>query len=87
LFMIAFGLVMTAAAIPVVSAIAREMGLIQSRLGSGAIAACGMNEVLLWGGIAAVLPFAGRRWEGSDAALLAIISGVASVFFVRFVAG
>lgn len=87
LFMIAFGLVMTAAAIPVVSAIAREMGLIQSRLGSVAIAACGMNEVLLWGGIAAVLPFAGRRWEGSDAALLAIISGVASVFFVRFVAG
>jgi Kef-type K+ transport system membrane component KefB len=87
LFMIAFGLVMTASAIPVVSAIARELGLIQSRVGAVAIAAGGMNEVLLWGGIAAVLPFAGRRWEGSDAALLAIVSGVAAVFFVKFVAG
>jgi Kef-type K+ transport system membrane component KefB len=87
LFIIAFGLVTAASAIPVVSAIARELGLIQSRVGAVAIAAGGMNEVLLWGGIAAVLPFAAKRWEGSDASLLAIVSGVAAVLFVRFVAG
>jgi Kef-type K+ transport system membrane component KefB len=68
LFIIAFGLVIAASAIPVVSAI-------------------GMNEVLLWGGIAAVLPFAARRWEGSEASLHAIASGVVAVLFVRFVAG
>jgi Kef-type K+ transport system membrane component KefB len=87
LFVIAFGLVTTASAIPVVSAIAREIGLIQSRVGAVAIAAGGMNEVLLWGGIAAVLPFAARRWEGSEASLIAIVTGVVAVLFVRFVAG
>jgi len=87
LFVIAFGLVVAASAIPVVSAIARELGLIQSRVGGVAIASGGMNEVLLWGGIAAVLPFTGKRWEGSEASLWAIVSGVAAVLFVRFVAG
>lgn len=87
LFVIAFGLVVAASAIPVVSAIAREMGLIRSRIGGVAIAAGGMNEVLLWGGIAVVLPFATKRWDGSEATLWAIASGVTAVLFVRFAAG
>jgi Kef-type K+ transport system membrane component KefB len=87
MFIIAFGLVMAASAIPVLSAIARDLGLIRSRVGGVAIASGGMNEVLLWGGIAAVLPFTGKRWEGSEASLWAIVSGVAAVLFVRFVAG
>ncbi len=87
LFVIGFALVVTASALPVLSAICRDLGIIHTRVGSVALASAGMSEVLLWGGIAAVLPFCARRWEGSEASLWAMGSGVLSVLFVRFAAG
>ncbi|MDR3495974.1 MAG: cation:proton antiporter [Ancalomicrobiaceae bacterium] len=87
LFTIAFGLVIAASALPMLTSICRDVGLIRTRVGALALASTGMSEVLLWGGIAAILPFCSRRWEGADAALWAIASGVVSVLFVRFIAG
>lgn len=85
-FAIAFGLCVAVPALPVLAVLLREMGLLQRRVGAVALAAAGLGDVVLWGGMAVILPFAAGEGGALAAFGLAMGSGAAALVIVRYVA-
>jgi Kef-type K+ transport system membrane component KefB len=83
LYAIAFGLCMAVTALPVLVVILREIGFNVKPIGTIALAIGGIDDALLWGALAIILPFA----AGSSNALLscAIAAGGAVVTVLALV--
>lgn len=85
-FAVAFGLCVAVPALPVLAVLLREMGLLRKRVGAVALAAAGLGDVVLWGGMAVLLPFAAGESGALAGIGLALGSGLAALVIVRYVA-
>jgi len=63
-FAIGMGVAAGVTALPVLGAILREMGLLQSRVGALALGCAAVNDALLWVMVSGLLAFAGGRGAG-----------------------
>ncbi|MEJ1162016.1 cation:proton antiporter domain-containing protein [Prosthecomicrobium sp. N25] len=78
LYAVAFGLAMSVTALPVLVVILRELGFIEKPIGTIALAIGGLDDMVLWGSIGVLLPFAagGGYWA---ALALAIGGGLVTI--------
>jgi Kef-type K+ transport system membrane component KefB len=85
-FSLAYGLVIAVSALPILALILRELSLTQRRIGAYSLASAGLADTLMWVGLAVVLALTG---SGSllRACGIAILGGVLSIGFVKFIAG
>ncbi|HLO75423.1 MAG TPA: cation:proton antiporter [Magnetospirillum sp.] len=72
-FVIGVGVAVGVTALPVLAAILREMGLMNSRLGAEALGCAAVNDAALWVGVAALLALARGQAPWQAAAQLAAV--------------
>lgn len=85
LFAVAFGLCNAVPALPVLAAVLGELQLNRLRIGAVVLASAAVGDVLLWGAMAVILPFAAGAGAVASSLLIAVAGGVAAIAFLRFV--
>jgi Kef-type K+ transport system membrane component KefB len=96
LYSIAFGLCMAVTALPILVIVLRELGFNQKPIGTVALAVGGVDDALLWGSLAILLPLApsmaavaggvvtGNPWQSAIDFSLAIGGGVAAASIIYY---